>query len=477
MDDSTQVTEIDIIDLICVILKKIIPIIVVATAFAIIGGGLGFVKNKKSGAVVATNVLNIDEKLPSESDEDYLNRVSKVNQATAMVQHITDMTRSVEYYNHYVENSIYMQIDPANTAISEALIVIDFNSVSSPGVIETLRHAYENDICSGEYLFNVAESVDCNPEQLRELISIVSYCDDEENGVIINNTEDNVVSIHIRVVGLSTEFTDYVMDEIISEAYDRVDEFSNSITNHSISIVGKNTTVSYSNNVLDNQYEVTNTIFNINSQINSENTYLDNIAKQLGLNDRNAFFNPNLATVKSASKKSVMLYCVIGFLLGFILVSASVICKYLWGSKIISKTQFFVMFRGLKEIGVCKPNGDSSKLSSFINRLTGDDSLLSGDKVDKLISANYRNLTVECKSVLITSSLDSDSVRSVIKRMGLSGDIRLNMFNNPDILSDVLQYDGIVIIEQRGESKKNDIRKQISLLENSGKRIIGAIII
>ena len=51
------------------------------------------------------------------------------------------------------------------------------------------------------------------------------------------------------------------------------------------------------------------------------------------------------------------------------------------------------------------------------------------------------------------------------------------MFNDPSVLKSVSEYDGVVLVEKRGFSKKKTVKEQIRLLKNSGTKIIGAIIL
>ena len=64
-----------------------------------------------------------------------------------------------------------------------------------------------------------------------------------------------------------------------------------------------------------------------------------------------------------------------------------------------------------------------------------------------------------------------------VKALGLKGDFKPDIFNNPDVLKVVPDYDGIVLIEQRKKSLKPVVENEINLLSNGGTKIIGAIII
>ena len=118
-----------------------------------------------------------------------------------------------------------------------------------------------------------------------------------------------------------------------------------------------------------------------------------------------------------------------------------------------------------------------SSFVSLLDRLSENDNGLNESNSDSIISANCNNLISNKSKILITGSVSNDVIRNKIKELKLFGDVKLDLFNNPDVLKDVNSYDGIVLVEQRGVSEKKRVRDQIELLKNSGKEIIGAIIV
>ena len=64
-----------------------------------------------------------------------------------------------------------------------------------------------------------------------------------------------------------------------------------------------------------------------------------------------------------------------------------------------------------------------------------------------------------------------------MKALGLKGDLKPGIHKDPNVLKAVTDYDGIVILEQRNVSLKKDIEGEISLIDNSGTEIIGAVIL
>ena len=53
----------------------------------------------------------------------------------------------------------------------------------------------------------------------------------------------------------------------------------------------------------------------------------------------------------------------------------------------------------------------------------------------------------------------------------------MDMFSDPSVIKTASEYDGIVLVEQRGVSQRKAINEQIRLLKNSGTIIIGAIVL
>ena len=159
------------------------------------------------------------------------------------------------------------------------------------------------------------------------------------------------------------------------------------------------------------------------------------------------------------------------------MIAVFVVIGYIFGKKILTQAQFFGLFTRIKRIGVMKPIGKRSKFIKCIDVKTEDDTKTSVENCNGLISANYSNLTKNLNKVLITGTGDAKAMREAVKALGLKGDFKPDIFNNPDVLKDASDYDGIVLIEQRKVSLKPVVENEIALLFNAGTEIIGAIII
>ena len=455
-DSESAPVMVDFKDLACVILKKSGAILAVALGFAVLGAVCVPLMHRNSNAeAVSYNTLDTSVKLRGESDEAYQSRVMNVDLAMTMVSEINILQQNNEALNDYYANSLLMQLEPDNTACTQVRVT---------STVENSIYSCIYDVMYGDYLEEVASEFDYNTDAVRELI----LCDNLTSLTISDEDEnvDYVPEFMIKVVGPSTEFTDRVMDAIETEL-------------DGVEVSGRLSMVTYDEDVLEAQMAISTYIGNTTTRINQLNTTLDTIAKSLGYANRNVFFEPSSAVVTSGgggvSKTTYVKYAGAGFIGGLVLAAAYFALVYIWGRKILSQRQFFLLFDGVKKIGVCKPQGKRSKFTEFFDKKTSDDSGLSSEDTNKLIKANLANLSEG--RILITGTSDDKSVQEAIKSLGGGFDVKLDLFKNPEILKSASEYDGIVVVEKRGCSEKKVVKEELRLLENSGTKIVGAIIV
>ena len=472
-ESMTQAVEIDLKDLLCYILKHTTTLIIVSIVFAMFGVGYSFIKQTKSSDSPVTNVLDTSVMLPGESEEAYNNRVANIERAHDIMDNIAVLTQQVQIQSDYISDSVYMQIDPLNVASTKIQVVISCNN-DTTGELESLYQAYSNDIISGDYIDSVADSLGYSSGAIQELIS----CELTTSKLSYSDDTNQMGVMTVIVLGKTIDDTDSIMNEVIAEIESDESSFAASIAPHSLSIVGRQSSVGYDGDVRKAQLDSVTTLNTLQSQINNLNTNLDNTAKILGLTDRTSFYDTTaVAPEMGVSITGCAKYGVIGFVLGIVLVIGMYVLVYLFGRKLVSQNQFFSLFKDVNRIGVCKPSGKRSKIQVFLDRISNDDSYLSEENTNKIISANLNNMTINTKRVLITGTVDSDTIKESIKELGINADIKLDIFSNPEVLKLASDYDGVVIVEKREISRKKMVKEQIRLLKNSGTKVIGAIIL
>ncbi len=491
MDPANNEYVIKVKDVLYVILKKLWLMIIVGL---VVGAGLFYKNYSKVETVKSNNVLDITKKLNSgESDVNYQLRVQQIERARIIVDLIDYTNLQIEQDELYISDAIYMQIDPANIFYSSAQLTFTIENNNVNGVDNALSQAYEREIRYGDYLEEYAESIGTNSNYISELISYSTNVADETI-ISVDSNVDRTGSIYIYVYGPTREFVDETMRVILSRIQSLHDELNTSLVRHTISIIGIQESSKADYGVRDIQNNRTSHIHTLQDQIVTYNTALDSISKDLGLSDKSVLISyikthdavvvdgipTEYSEVVTNQKSKItpnLKWFGIGFGAGALLIAVFVAIGYVFGKKILTQAQFFGLFLRIKRIGVMKPLGKRSKFIRFIDVKTEDDTKVSAEKCNGLISANYSNLTKDLNKVLITGTGDTKAMGDAVKALGLKGDFKPDIFNNPEVLKAVPDYDGIVLIEQRKKSLKPVVENEINLLSNGGTKIIGAIII
>ena len=491
MDPANNEYVIKVKDVLYVILKKLWLMIIVGL---VAGAGLFYINFSKVETVKSNDVLDITKKLnASESDVQYQIRVQQIERARVLVEMIDNAYFQIGLDQTYINESIYMQIDPNNVYISAAQVSLTVTNTDTNGIDSALITAYEREIKYSDYLNDYADELGTKSDYIRELIGFNSSV--ANNTIITNNLDfDSTNSVFIYVFGPTKDFVDNTMNVVLTKLSDIHDDLSADLVPHDISIVGIQNLSRMDSGIRDTQNSKTAHILSLQEQIASYDKSLDTLANDLGLSDKSVLisyikthdpveidgipteYSETVTNIKAKIVPNLM-WLGIGFGAGALLIAVFVVIGYVFGKKILTQAQFFGLFLRIKRIGVMKPLGKRSKFIRFIDVKTEDDTKVSAEKCNGLISANYSNLTKDLNKVLITGTGDEKAMGDAVKALGLKGDFKPDIFNNPEVLKVVPDYDGIVLIEQRKKSLKPVVENEITLLSNGGTKIIGAIII
>ncbi len=482
-------SEINFKDIVLYVLNNILIIIIVG---AIVGCALGF--SNYTEIKKTNDVLDITKKLnASETDLQYETRVLNVNRARTYAKMITNVNKQIDYQREYIADSIFMQIDSENFYQYTAQLSLVLDDSNYIGMDKTLFSAYEREVGFSDYLQEYADKNGVKPEYIKELISINCYSPDNSVINLSNNEFDKIGSIFISVYGPSSEFCDEVMNLVLAK-FDAVhSELNRTVFQHKLSVVGVQRTLKSDNSIRDAQISYTSRIDSLQAQIVNYLNGIDNIAKELGLSGKEVIIKyfatheevivDGVPTVYSEQVinghkdfKALSGQFGIGFGIGAGAIIVLLVICYLCSRNIKTQAQFFGIFPNITKIGVMKPSVKNG-YSKLINKCSEDDSKLSTDNINKLISTNCNNITKNYQKVLITGIGDKSAMEKAVKALNIKGDFKPDMFNNPEVLDLVPNYDCVVLLEQRKKSLYRDIKNEIRLISNAGTKIVGAILI
>lgn len=491
LDPNENDSMLSLKDLLYALLRNLGIILIVAV---LLGGALFAYKiTRTGGSATGSSVLNISAQNEGESDVEYQLRKQKVGRAKDLANTITKINSQIDHQRRYLSDSVYMQIDAENVYETKVQYVITLKDNATAGVDRALVNAYQNAISSGTYLDDYAKEHDLKSDYIKEVISFESAVSDStifstENGV------SKAASFTAKIIGPSNEFTGDIATLIEEKVEASFGQLKNNVADHKITLVAVQDNIKVDAGIRDNQANQTTRIETLQKQIIGFNDALDQIAKDLGVSGKEEileyFASEDLsgeAGVPAADNaenvsfwgtvKPGIKYGVIGFVAGFAVVAVILVLAYVFGKKITTQAQFFGKFKSVKKIGVMKPAGKRCKYTEFIDVRSEDDSVMSAENNTKLIANNYSNITKGLNKVLITGTGEKKAMEETVKKLGIKGDFKPDLFSDPDILKVIPDYDGVVLLEQRKVSLSKNIANEIDLINNAGTKIIGAIII
>ena len=135
-------------------------------------------------------------------------------------------------------------------------------------------------------------------------------------------------------------------------------------------------------------------------------------------------------------------------------------------------------------VSVKGPKGElSTEINKNINVEVKDNTVVVTRKSDEFknfhgtTNANIKNMISDMNKVMVTGTADHSKIDELVKRLGVDVDVMDSFFVDPSCLSFLSNYDGIIIVEQRDYSDLKLIDEELSLVNNTHAKLIGAIII
>lgn len=471
-----QTYEIDLKDLFFVIIRKLGIILLVGIIFA--GSLFAFKFNPTNKSV---NALDTSIRLDDESDVDYSERVLKVNRAKDIIYSIDAFKNQIEDQRKYMTDSILMQIDYTNEAVTTTQLYVSINDSLTSGIDRVLLSSYSQHLISGEYLAELANSLGTEQGYLKELIK-VDYA--TSSSVYFNSESLNgcTGTITISVIGPDISYTDKIMDSVIEEVNLKQNDFNASIVSHSVFVTSRQNYYMLDTNTRDLQYNATNRFEILQKQILTYEASLDDLASKMGVGNKENIYSyfsyDDDSWISSSSViKAAIKYALIGFVFGAFIVVFVILVIYLFGKKFSTQASFFGRFPAVNKIGVVKPFNKRSKFASFFDKKTGDDCNLSSENNYRIIAANIKNLTAGMDKVLLTGTADFQRIKDLTGDLNIKADVKKSFFIDPDCLASISEYDGVIIVEQRCFSDCRLITEELMLIANSSSKLVGAIII
>lgn len=484
--------EIDLLDMIADILSRWRGLLMALVLGAILMGAFSYtrsyrdIQNMQSQKVndAAMSEMAIDERLAQlgeNMDESLL----------AVVLLTVDDERELALRNEYVQNSIYMQLDPLHVEQEELVYNIqgrNENGVSGLGKIY-------KDIISGVGLYDwVEQQTGIETAYVRELISTsVDSSLKFSNGdtVSIGGCD----SLKITISGTDAETCGKIAEAVKTYIEKQQKEISSKLGSHELTLLSESAGTIVSTDVMKQQVDYRNTICNLEATIvaakagfsEDQKQYYTLLMKKTSLEDitdaeqDNEAANQTVAASPSVSKKYVVLGAVL-----FAFVYAVILCMgYIFNSRIRVNDELQDLY-GIPQIGlVVKDSKKKLFLDKWINNLrhygkrefTAEQSMELAFAALKIVAVKNGLNSVCLLGCNLGAGADKvcEGLKAALEKEGITVTILNNVLYDAEAMEKLCTAQGAVLVEKAGSTLYNEITGELELLRRQEIVVLGGI--
>jgi len=440
--------------------------------------------------------LSDEEKITSE-EEQILEEVATLDSINNMSDIISQTRRDLMSMTDYYNDSIIMQVDPQSVPTAEADILITVPSDAPANSVSVLAAAYVDYLASGNYLDEYASEKGIDVKYLKEAVTVsdITFGNNTDaastgsssgsSGDTTVNTDvsfqistdaatDRVGLIIIKCVGTSAQDSLELLEFVVSEIDSYREATSETICAHETETVNYFFNMLHDESIANLQTATSEELVDLQENLEVYIKSLKNLQKENGdliVNSMNELPSAPLEGIKTGVKfGAVVLFAV------FLFFNLFIIIKYILSNVALTKAQLINRF-AIFDLGSVK-NGEGklykhgAKFDKWLRRI---DRL--GEGNTDAAAAAVANLEVygpEVKTILAVGTGDViKSLKGKVKNRKIL--YSSSLVDDPQSRIYLSEADGVIIEVKYGESKFDDIREQIKLVQLAGKPITGYV--
>ena len=439
-------TEIDLIDLGRYLLRRIVWILIAGFVCAALIGGYQYYKAKntvpdpKAAALAETEheleraIYEQQSELISTSDESTLELIRKQKE--------------------YLETSLLMQLDPYHVWKAQTLVRVTSRSEDFPAY--HFEELYKFDLSNAVAFGELAEKMGTERAYLREMFSVWSTgsptgAGDDTSNVILRDEdyEDRLTSkvFYIQTMGRSRDEAMELMEVLLAELESSHQKYAKEYP-HDLEVFSTSCVQTVDTGIRNTQKDHMAYTQSLLYQMK------DNVDKGVLLKEPGEL----QAVVEGISRRNLLKYGLIGFVLGALLICVVFVIRYVLNDKLVD-------YKDLERKGL----------------ILKDLGSLSGQGVS-MAAANIRNFAGDRKKLLVTGMASEAEFRDACTSLQeyLSEyelvDAR-DLLHNPASREQLPGCDAVVLVEQKGVTRYSAIREEVTFLANAEKEIVGIVIL
>lgn len=483
-------SEISLLDLLYHILRRWRSILLFAALFCVLLGGFKLVKGIRT-------LGSADLK------EEQKNYESQLQGYTISKEHlenqVKELTEAIQDKEDYYDHSVLMKLDPKQAYKGTVTFVVtDADEVPSAEANRDLSLAIDRKMNSvlGSYVALIQ-----NGTILRDVQNGLSSKLDQKYLAELIYTQVDYQSklLHITVVGDDKQQVQSISDAIVQGLQNASVQMNASVAAHRLELLssyvgndadtsipigmipeaGANTSdASYQTSIEELQKNYMNSITDMQDQLLECNKQMGELEKP----------EPPVGASRASVLKEGIKYGIIGFVAGAFVLTFVYVLQYLLCGKLMDSDELNDRY-GILLLGdyYAPLHAHPNRIDRWIDRMNGiTEDKRSVESVYALSAANIMAQVGTAKNSKLllmgnAKSEDFDAAATALsEKLCLSGiDVIAagNVNESASAIEKLQQTEQVVLIEQRGASRQQDIQKELLILRKLEKKIIGAIVL
>ncbi len=457
-DQGSNIEAVDLKDVMFNILYKWREILVVAFVVAILFGGI------KTANGIA-NIVNFekDEEMQMQYNKEI--ELYETNKETYESE-IENISQELESLNQYLQKSVLMQISPYNKPVASADIYIKTDFKIMPDMVfqnvdytDSIIEAYVRGIKQNGLTDDWQDIMpEMDADYISELITFRANYD--------NNT------FHIDVMHTDLNAAENALDRIIKNITNYSDNLTSKIGDHQVIVLNKGTSYDVDTELAkihDNNY---NTRSTLQKYLSDKSVQLDELKEPV-----------YKGGTKFTILKSGIKYGVFGGIIGGFMVAGIALLNILMNDKLFSAKEIRYC-HNIPVLGVSKKEHKNKlfwRIDCWLDRLYQGNAEVESSKLYQVAAANISTYAKDAKQLILVGAGGEDLIRETLdslsqvlehKKVVYGGNVK----QDAGAIQTISEIDGIILVEKRGVSSREDVLRVIDIAEVTGKMIVGCIL-
>ena len=484
--------EIDLLDMIADILSHWRGLLIAIVLGAIFMGAFSYTRSYRN--VQSMQSQETEEEIVDEiAMDEHLAQLGEnldESQMAAVLMTVDD-ERECALKNEYVQNSVYMQLDPLHVAQEELIYNIQGEDEGKARRLEIIYKGIINSV--GLYDW-VEQQTGMEAAYVGELISASmdsSLKLSDGDTVIIGESD----SLKITISGTDAETCGKIAEAVKTYIEQQQEKLSSKLGSHELTLLSESVGTVVSTDVMKQQVDYRNTICNLEATIaaakagfsEDQKQYYTLLMKENGLEDITDAEQDNEAAEQTvvASPTVSKKYVVLGAVL-FAFVYAAILCMgYIFNSRIRVNDELQDLY-GIPQIGlVVKDSKKKLFLDKWINNLrhygkrefTAEQSMELAFAALKIAAVKNGLNSVCLVGCNLGAGADKvcEGLKAALEKEGITVTILNNVLYDAETMEKLGTAKGAVLVEKAGSTLYNEITGELELLRRQEIVVLGGI--